>query len=168
MESLRGEFDRARISYEKLNLPSRIRPREKRAGTGPAGSDAAVAAFAEAMGVQKPAAAAQRGATISCSTKNRPSTPKRGKKDSSTNWSPSRSNCWSTVLVAATSFGAKPAAIRQKQWTDAAEFYRNYVWEEMIGKLPDPTIPPNVRTRQVIDDPALHRVRSRCSTCIPT
>jgi hypothetical protein len=40
------------------------------------------------------------------------------------------------------------------RWVRSAEFYRNYVWEEMIGKLPQPTMPPNVRTRQVLDDPA--------------
>ncbi|HUE16909.1 MAG TPA: hypothetical protein VMR25_22220 [Planctomycetaceae bacterium] len=39
-------------------------------------------------------------------------------------------------------------------WAKSAETYRDLVWRNLIGKLPDPTIPPNVRTRKVLDDPA--------------
>lgn len=39
-------------------------------------------------------------------------------------------------------------------WEKSAQFYRDYVYDEMIGRLPDPTMPPNVRTRQVLDEPA--------------
>ena len=31
--------------------------------------------------------------------------------------------------------------------------YRKHVWEELIGRLPDPTMPPNVRTRTILDKP---------------
>ncbi len=41
-----------------------------------------------------------------------------------------------------------------RRWVHSTEFYRNYVWEEMIGKLPPPSMPPNVRTRRVLDEPA--------------
>jgi cephalosporin-C deacetylase-like acetyl esterase len=39
------------------------------------------------------------------------------------------------------------------KWTDTVEPYRNFVYDEMIGRLPAPTIDPNVRTRQVLDEP---------------
>ncbi len=51
-------------------------------------------------------------------------------------------------------FWAKADRTSVRTWIDSTEFYRNYIWEEMIGKLPEPSILPNVRTRQVIDDPA--------------
>jgi hypothetical protein len=38
-------------------------------------------------------------------------------------------------------------------WEQRAEKYRNFVWDELIGRLPEPTMPPNVRTRQVLDEP---------------
>jgi hypothetical protein len=57
------------------------------------------------------------------------------------------------------------AHVRDKKWakfdrsspeaaTKSAETYRNWVWRTLFGKLPEPTIPPNVRTRKVLDDPA--------------
>jgi cephalosporin-C deacetylase-like acetyl esterase len=40
-----------------------------------------------------------------------------------------------------------------KDWMATSRKYRKHVWEEMIGRLPDPTMPPNVRTRKVLDKP---------------
>ncbi|HET6326429.1 MAG TPA: hypothetical protein VFG04_17270 [Planctomycetaceae bacterium] len=39
-------------------------------------------------------------------------------------------------------------------WTKSAEHYRDFVWRTLIGKLPEPTMPPNVRTRKILDEPA--------------
>jgi hypothetical protein len=50
-------------------------------------------------------------------------------------------------------FWAKADRSSVEKWVESAGFYRNYVWEEMIGKLPAPTMPPNVRSRKTIDDP---------------
>lgn len=35
----------------------------------------------------------------------------------------------------------------------SAESLRSMVYDEMIGRLPEPTMPPNVRSRQVMDEP---------------
>jgi cephalosporin-C deacetylase-like acetyl esterase len=40
------------------------------------------------------------------------------------------------------------------KWNETAEPYRDFVYDEMIGRLPPPTVDPNVRTRQVLDEPA--------------
>jgi cephalosporin-C deacetylase-like acetyl esterase len=56
------------------------------------------------------------------------------------------------------------ARVRNKYWSDAkrtslkdwmttSRKYRKAVWEDMIGRLPDPTMPPNVRTRRILDKP---------------
>ena len=39
------------------------------------------------------------------------------------------------------------------EWTKSAEHYRDFVWRTLIGKLPEPTMPPNVRTRKILDEP---------------
>ena len=39
-------------------------------------------------------------------------------------------------------FWSKASRSSVDEWTASSEFYRDYVWEEMIGKLPAPTIPP--------------------------
>lgn len=40
-----------------------------------------------------------------------------------------------------------------EKWQDAAKEYRDYFYEEVIGKLPKPTEEPNPRTRLVYDTP---------------
>jgi cephalosporin-C deacetylase-like acetyl esterase len=39
------------------------------------------------------------------------------------------------------------------RWNETVEPYREFVYDEMIGRLPAPTIEPSVRTRQVLDEP---------------
>jgi dienelactone hydrolase len=39
-------------------------------------------------------------------------------------------------------------------WAKSAEHHRDVVWRTLIGKLPEPTLPPNVRTRKILDAPA--------------
>lgn len=40
-----------------------------------------------------------------------------------------------------------------EKWQKSGEPLRTYFWEEVIGKLPPPTLPPNPRSRQVYDEP---------------
>jgi dienelactone hydrolase len=56
----------------------------------------------------------------------------------------------------------KPAQTRVKEaggpsletdWKQAVEPLRDYFWEELIGRLPDPSLPPNARTKQIRDEP---------------
>ncbi len=39
-----------------------------------------------------------------------------------------------------------------EKWTESATDLRDHVYRELIGKLPDPTIAPNPRSRQVLDE----------------
>ena len=50
-------------------------------------------------------------------------------------------------------FWAKADASSPEAWTESTAFYRNYVWEEVIGRLPDPDRPPSPRTRRIYDHP---------------
>jgi dienelactone hydrolase len=38
-------------------------------------------------------------------------------------------------------------------WKQSTEFYRDYIWDEVIGRLPSPALPLNPRSRQVYDAP---------------
>jgi cephalosporin-C deacetylase-like acetyl esterase len=40
-----------------------------------------------------------------------------------------------------------------EKWAASMQHYRDYFWDEVIGKLPAPTMPLNVRTRLVYDEP---------------
>ena len=39
------------------------------------------------------------------------------------------------------------------KWKDSTEWYRNYLWEEIFGKLPDPKAPITANTRKIYDEP---------------
>jgi hypothetical protein len=38
-------------------------------------------------------------------------------------------------------------------WPQAVRPYKKYLWNEVLGKLPDPSLPPNVRTQKTCDRP---------------
>ncbi len=50
-------------------------------------------------------------------------------------------------------FWTKLRGIPAEKWHDAAQPLRDYLWEEVIGKLPAPTGPVNPRSRQIYEEP---------------
>ncbi len=41
-----------------------------------------------------------------------------------------------------------------EQWIRAKKWYQDYIWDEVIGRLPNPSVPANPRTRLVYDEPS--------------
>jgi hypothetical protein len=147
---VRTEFERARKHYDQLKIANRISLVVSGEGIGPSGSDPALAAFSKSLGLDRalsaePVALEFTPDQIDSSARQRRQVQelieftqrlmRHSAKDRDVFWSKAdRSNV--------------------ESWVRSAEFYRNYVWEEMIGKLPPPSMPLNVRTRRTIDDPA--------------
>jgi dienelactone hydrolase len=50
-------------------------------------------------------------------------------------------------------FWTKADASSAERWKETTKFYKNYIWEEVIGRLPSVNLPPNARTRLVYDQP---------------
>ncbi|MGA8594842.1 MAG: hypothetical protein WB676_08870 [Bryobacteraceae bacterium] len=50
-------------------------------------------------------------------------------------------------------FWSRADASSPDRWRQSTTFYRDYVWKEVIGQLPSPTIAPNPRTRLIYDEP---------------
>src|SRR5205814_7854232 len=50
-------------------------------------------------------------------------------------------------------FWAKADASSVERWRETSRPYRDYFWEEVIGKLPAPTLPAEPRARLVYDEP---------------
>ena len=40
-----------------------------------------------------------------------------------------------------------------ERWNQSTRFFRDYIWEEVIGRLPPPSLPANPRTRLIYDEP---------------
>jgi dienelactone hydrolase len=50
-------------------------------------------------------------------------------------------------------FWAKADASSQEAWKRTTQPLRSYIWEEVIGRLPDPSVPANPQTRLIYDEP---------------
>jgi dienelactone hydrolase len=150
--AVQKEFERAKKYYEQLKAADRLSLVVSEDGKGPSGTESAIIAFLNGLEIDR-------------SRLNWPKGLER--TDESDRADPSeRQQRQVQELVDFTQrlmrrsanerekFWAKADRSSVDKWVETAEFYRNYVWEEMIGKLPPPTMQPNVRTRQFIDDPA--------------
>ena len=50
-------------------------------------------------------------------------------------------------------FWSRADASSPEQWQKTTKPMRDYIWEEVIGRLPDPSVPMNARTRLIFDEP---------------
>jgi dienelactone hydrolase len=50
-------------------------------------------------------------------------------------------------------FWSKADRSSPQRWNESTKFYRDYIWDEVIGRLPAPNVPANPRTRLVYDEP---------------
>jgi dienelactone hydrolase len=50
-------------------------------------------------------------------------------------------------------FWSRADASSPEQWKKTTSPLRDYVWQEVIGHLPDPSVPTNARTRLIFDQP---------------
>jgi len=54
---------------------------------------------------------------------------------------------------ARTDFWSKADRTSAASWTASTVQYREHLWRDLIGRLPDPNVPPNARTRLIYDEP---------------
>jgi dienelactone hydrolase len=153
VDSVRNEFERAKAHYQGLGVVDRVSFVASDDGSGPSGSAQALSAFAASLGVQRDFTARETviaelkrtGADIDSADRQRRQVSELTEYTQRLlTLSPKvRDEFWS-----------KADRSKVQTWESSAQLFRDHVWEEMIGKLPAPTIPPNVRTRRVLDDPA--------------
>ena len=62
-------------------------------------------------------------------------------------------NLWRHSELVRKEFWKKADASSPEKWQETCEWYRNHFHEEAIGKLPEPTLPLNPRSRQIYDTP---------------
>jgi dienelactone hydrolase len=60
---------------------------------------------------------------------------------------------WRDSDVTRKTFWAKADSKSLEAWEKSCEWYRDYFHTEVIGKLPEPSVPLNPRTRQLYDEP---------------
>jgi len=149
LDSVRAEVERSKPFYAELNASARLRLVLSGNGSGSPGSDAALEALLGALGVRakmRPAGAPQA--------------------DRRRNFDPSaRLHRQFNELVEFTQlmvqrspqrraeFWSKADASSPERWKQSTRPLRDYIWQEVIGRVATAYLPLSVRTRLIYDEP---------------
>lgn len=147
LDSVKREVGRARPFFAGLRAEDGLKLVVSGEGQGLPGSEAALRAFMGRLGVNARLRAAA----------NPP-------QDSRRNYDPvPRLHRQFDQMVGFTQALIRKAPQRRKEfwaqadassvarWKESTQFYRDYIWEEMLGRLPAPSLPPNPRTRLIYE-----------------
>lgn len=148
-DRVRAEFERARAPFAQLGAADRLVLAESAEGRGGPGSAAALTAFAKLLGRPRNFAAAPAGSWRVHRTVDASQRMKRQFDELVQ---------FTQRLVRGSDFrrreywaAADDSSI--ERWNETARPYRRRLWEEVIGRLPDPSAPLDVRARLSYDEP---------------
>jgi dienelactone hydrolase len=172
---VQDEVDRARPFFAALKAEDNLRLLASNKGVGPPGSDATLQGFLHALGVQ---AALRPSGKVPVDVRHNfdPQVRLHGQFSQLVGYTQAlirkspdrRKEFWAKANIArpdelervtresyeppsgsdSSQWSASPA-----HWRQATKPYRDYIWEEVIGRLPSPTLPANPRTRIIYDEP---------------
>ena len=146
--AVKTEFERAKAIYDKLSVGGRIQLVTSGAeGKGPAASGAAITAMANQSGWKDFSLAGPVGLFPVPSIDQ--TAVQRRQVEQAVEF---------TQKLLRHSYKTRDKLFAQgdrtsvEKWVASAEKLREHVYQELIGKLPDPSIPLNPRTRKVLDE----------------
>ena len=149
LAAVKSEFERAKAIYEKLKAGDRIRlVTSGTDGRGTNGSVGAIAAFAEGSGVKN----------IDTDPKGVPARLNIPLDNRAIQQRQVTQAVDFTQKLLRDSYKTRDKLFAQadrssiEKWVASAEKLREHVYQELIGKLPDPSLPPNPRTRKVLTE----------------
>lgn len=147
--SVQGEVDRARAFFARLHADAKLQLVASEHGQGPPGSEEALKAFFDCLGRSGPFSAS--GSAPSSGSIEEDPTPGLHKQFN-------QIVDFTQALIRKSpdcrrEFWKKADSSSLPNWKETTKFYRDYIWEEVIGRVADPRLPLNPRSRQVLDEP---------------
>ncbi len=155
LDDVRQEVARAREIFDKLNVGEQLKLAVSDEGNGPPGLADALTGFLSALGVAS-------GLRQPGRSPREPLRDLRGTYDPE-----SRLHRQFDQMVGFTQGLIRQAARRREEfwasgdtstigrWKETTAPQRRYIWEEVVGRLPAPTMPPDPQTRLIYDTAAL-------------
>lgn len=148
LSAVKSEFARAQAIYKKINAESKIQlvPSDDD-GRGPSGSGVALKAFAGGVGWNNIITMLSESRGQLFNSLDRSAIQQRQVSEA----------VEFTQRLLRQSYKTRDKLFSQAdrssldKWVVSADKLRDYVYEELIGKLPDPTMPPNPRSRKILD-----------------
>src|SRR5262249_41951172 len=152
-DAVRAEVEHARRYFVPWNATTHLQFVSDNSRAGLAGSEQALNALLTSLGVER-AARQQVGASL---------------RDRRVSWEPaSRMRRQVDQLVAHTQglvrrsqssrtvFWSRADSSSVDRWRQTTKPIRDYVWDEVIGRLPDPSMPAAPRSRLIYDELKFH------------
>ena len=145
LDSVRAEFERA---HKFFSAPEKLQLVVSGDGHGLPGSARALLALMQSMGVNKLYAARRRPEDL------RPHFDPTGRLHRQFNQLVNYTQELARRSPARRAeFWSKADASSPQRWKDSTRTQRDYIWSEVIGRLPAPDLPANPRTRLIYDRP---------------
>jgi dienelactone hydrolase len=149
LDRVKEEFTRARTFFAALKAENKLALVISGEGKGLPGSDAALRSFLRSMGV-KAGLGAEAGLPVDNRQNYDPMPRLHRQFDQMVGFtqaliqkSPTRRK----------EFWANADASSIKTWKATTQFYREFVWDHVIGRMPSPNLPPQARTRLILEEP---------------
>ncbi|PYT23563.1 MAG: hypothetical protein DMG58_27820, partial [Acidobacteria bacterium] len=149
LDSVRAEFERARLHFTKLDAGQRLRLIVSGDGHGLPGSEPALQVFVQLLGVRSRLRAP--GALPQAATRHMDPAGRLHRQFAQLVSYTQRLIQMS--VARRVEFWSKADSSSPERWNQTTRFYRDYIWDEVIGRLPPPSLPANPRTRLIYDDP---------------
>ena len=149
IDSVRSEAERARGFYANLNS-AHFELVESDAGQGPPGSEKALNALLRQVGFDKPLS--DTGGKPENLRPDYDITARQKRQFKA--WVDHTQNLVRQSPTRRQEFWNRVDTSSAARWTETSQFYRNYIWNEVIGRMPDPSLPANARSRLIFDEPA--------------
>jgi len=149
LDRVRAEVERARPSFESLHVAGNLQFAVSSDGHGPPGTDAALRGLLQALGV-KPAPRPAGSAPRDLRTKFDAAARLRRQFD--------QLAAHTQALIRKSEqnragFWSRADASSPERWHQTSRPMRDYIWDEVIGRLPDPSAAADPRTRLIFDEP---------------
>jgi cephalosporin-C deacetylase-like acetyl esterase len=150
IESVEREFARAKTHYEKLKAAGKIHLIKSGDGTGPVGASKTLALVKHALSPTPPASVRSEDPDENTTHRQYMAVRQKRQCEELRQYNQRlmhvsdkyRDKIWA---------GADRSSLAK--WQETQEAYRTKVYDELIGRIPYDLLPPNARTRKIIDEP---------------
>jgi dienelactone hydrolase len=148
LETVEEEVARAKVFFASLRADAKLQVTASESGKGPPGSDEALRAFLGHL--DRGTSLATGSPPPSASAEEDPTPRLRRQFDQIVDYTQALIRKSS---VPRTEFWKQADRSSLERWKETTKFYRDYIWDELIGRVPDSRLPLNPRTRLILEEP---------------
>ena len=149
LEEVRREFTLAKTHFQRLDIEDRIALVASDGGQGPPGTQAALVVFLESLGIDKES----HDDRVAFRDRRARFDPTGRMKRQFDQWTSHTQRLVRQSRFRRVEFWKDADSLSTEKWSETTVRFRELLWDEIIGRLPQASLPPNPRTQLVYDTP---------------